>query len=63
MKVYRIAIVGSKPSGAMFEIMSLAQREIMRLKADDRRYAAEALSEAGIIVSLDQYEIVECEMG
>ena len=58
---YQISIKGNKPNGALFETRLGAEREIRFLKVDDRRYAAEAMSEAGIKVELVEYEIHEVE--
>lgn len=62
MKVYRIAIKGREPNGAMFKTQAEAEREVRFLIQDDRRYAAEALHEAGIRVPPTEYEIVEMEL-
>lgn len=56
---YQVAVLGGNPSGGLFETHEAAQREIGFLKADDRRYAEEALSEAGHIITPTQYEVKE----
>ena len=57
--MYQVAIVGNKPSGGKFDTHQEALREINYLIADDRRYAREALEEAGIIVEPTKYEVVK----
>lgn len=59
MNFFQIAILGKSPSGPLYETRSAAEREIRFLKADDRRYADDALRDGGIIVDIPQYEIVE----
>lgn len=59
MKFYQVAIKGNKPSGGLFDTRSAAIREVGYLKADDRRYAAEAMEQAGVKVALTEYEVVE----
>lgn len=59
MTFYQVAIKGNKPNGALFESAAAARREIGFLMADDRRYAAEAMEQAGIKVDVTQYEVVE----
>lgn len=61
MKFYQIAVQGQAPNGPLFESLLAAQREVRILKADDRRYADEAMREAGIEVPAIQYEIVPVE--
>lgn len=62
MKVYQIAIKGRQPQGAMFATRPEAEREVRFLIQDDRRYASEAMHEAGIVVPPTEYEIVEMEL-
>jgi hypothetical protein len=59
MTFFQISIKGNKPNGALFRTRSEAEREVRFLKADDQRYANEALEEAGIIVKPTEYEIHE----
>jgi hypothetical protein len=59
MKFFQIALATNKPRGALFETRPDAEREVRMLKADDARYAREALSEAGIVVEPSEYVIHE----
>lgn len=59
MTFFQISIKGNKPSGALFRSRIEAEREVGFLRADDRRHADDALSEAGIIVKPIEYEIHE----
>ena len=59
MTFFQIAMNDNPPMGALFRTRAEALREIEFLKADDRRYAAEALEEAGIVVSKNLYRIHE----
>ena len=59
MTFFQISIRGQKPSGALFRSRIEAEREVGFLRADDRRFAAEAMEEAGIIVEPYEYEIHE----
>jgi hypothetical protein len=61
MKLFQISIKGHEPRGALFRTPAEARREIGFLHADDARYAAEAMSEAGIVVRPVEYEIHEVE--
>lgn len=58
MRMYQIAIAGCKPTGGYWLTSAAAQREIGFLMADDRRHAAEAMAEAGIVVPATQYVVV-----
>ena len=62
MQVYKIAIKGNAPYGAMFQTRREAEREIKFLKQDDARHADRAMSEAGVKVEMPEYEIVELEL-
>lgn len=55
--MFQISIKGHQPQGALFRTLPEAQREVQMLKADDRRYAADALAEAGHVVEPTEYEI------
>lgn len=59
MTFFQISIKGKQPSGALFRTRIEAEREVRFLWADDRRYAAEALAEAGIVVKPIEYDIHE----
>ena len=59
MKFYQVAIKGKKPYGGLFDTHAAAMREVRYLEADDRRYAAEAMAEAGVKVAPVAYEVVE----
>lgn len=59
MTFFQIAIKDKPPSGGLFRTRAEALREIEFLKADDRRYAAEALEEAGVVVERIEYVIHE----
>lgn len=62
-KFYQVSIKGQKPSGGLFDDRAGAQREISFLKAEDRRFAAEAMEEAGVSIADTEYEIHEVERG
>lgn len=57
--MFQVSIKGHQPQGGLFRTRAEAQREIGFLEADDRRYAADALAEAGYIVDTVEYEIHE----
>jgi hypothetical protein len=59
MKFFQIAIAGLQPQGPLFESRPSAEREVRLLEADDRRYADEAMREAGIDVPPTRYTIHE----
>ena len=59
MKLYQVSIKDRAPQGALFESRKDAEREIRFLEADDRRYADDAMREAGIKVERTLYEIHE----
>ena len=59
MKFYQIALEGHAPQGALFESRAAAMREVRFLQADDRRYAEDALREAGIVVAPSVYVVHE----
>jgi hypothetical protein len=59
MTFYKIALAGHEPSGPLFETRADAEHEVRLLKADDARYAAEAMLEAGIVVKPNVYVIHE----
>ena len=59
MTFFQIALAANKPSGALFETRAAAEREVRFLKADDARYADEAMREAGIVVEPSVYVIHE----
>lgn len=59
MQMFQVAIVGNAPRGAYFKTRAEAEREKRFLLADDARYAAEALEQAGVIVADTKYEVVE----
>jgi hypothetical protein len=59
MKFYQVAIRGNRPSGGLFDTEPEARREIRMLEADDRRFADEAMREAGVEVKRIEYEVVE----
>ena len=59
MTLFQIALAQNTPRGALFETRADALREVRMLKADDARYAREALSEAGIVVEPSEYVIHE----
>ncbi len=57
MTFFQIALANNKPSGALFDTEADARREVRFLKADDARYADEAMREAGIVVEPSVYVI------
>ena len=59
---YQVSIAGHKPCGGLFQTRKEAEREIGFLKADDRRHAADAFKEAGIVVECPNYEVHEVEI-
>lgn len=59
MKFFQIAIQGHAPQGGLFENRADAEREVRILRAEDRRYADEAMHEAGIDVPPTRYVIHE----
>ena len=61
-QMYQISIRNRQPVGGLFRTRAEALREVGFLKADDQRYAAEALSEAGIVVKPVEYEIHEVQI-
>ncbi len=58
MQMFQVAIAGQAPRGGYFKTRAEAEREVRFLLADDARYAAEALLQAGIVVEATQYEVV-----
>lgn len=57
MQMFQVSIKGSQPQGGLFRTRAEAEREIGFLRADDARYADEAMQEAGITVTPWEYEI------
>ena len=62
MKMYQVSVKGQRPSGGYYKTTQEAQREIGFLRADDRRYAAEAMEQAGIEQAPWEYEIHEVDV-
>lgn len=56
---YQIGVDGRPPSGALFRTKNEAEREIGYLRADDRRFADEAMREAGYEIKMPEYKIYE----
>ena len=63
MKFFQIAIDGGNPTGALFETRTAAQREVNFLRADDQRFADEAMREAGLETKMPTYQIHEVTRG
>lgn len=59
MKFYQVAIKGNRPQGGLFDTEEQARREIRFLQADDRRFADEAMHQAGIEVQKIEYVVME----
>lgn len=59
MKFYQVAIKGHQPQGGLFDTEEQARREIRLLEADDARFAADAMREAGIKVKRNEYVVME----
>jgi hypothetical protein len=59
MKFYQVAIKGNRPQGGLFDTEEQARSEIKFLKADDRRFADDAMREAGIEVKPIEYVVME----
>lgn len=60
-RFYQIGMDGYPPMGAMFETKNEAEREIGYLRADDQRFADEAMREAGYEIKMPTYQIHEVE--
>ena len=59
MKFYQVAIKGNRPQGGLFDTREQARSEITFLEADDRRFADDAMREAGIEVKPIEYVVME----